>query len=372
MKIIIIGNADSGWVHTTIQNTIDLHSNEIYVLSYENKLYTTWYELNGVHVVLIPSYRVWKFKTWLASMLLRRNFRDLEFDLLIVHSVRKDYLIIAKHLMPQIKRKVAAFWGSDMFRADARMIKTNKRYLESYDGINITTDAMLEKFHEQYGTYFDEKINRARFGLFALDNLDNHLSAQVSEAYFPEIPRNKVIVAIGYNGNQAQQHHAVLREIERLDKKLLSEMHLVLRMTYGTTKEYIESVRNVLDTIPCTSTVLTDFFSDDESAALTCLTDVMIHAQTTDAMSAAILEHIYAGALVMNPTWISYRELENENSCDVKYSSFEELGSLLPRFIKKKEEILSPEDQEKHRRIVKEIASWENNRRKWECLYYGK
>ena len=302
---------------------------------------------------------------------MKKKLKNEKYDLLIVHFIRKDFLTIALHLMPLAKKSIAAFWGSDMFRASKNTVRFKRIGLKRFDHINITTDVMLERFFQDYGHAFDGKISRARFGINGLSILKSCLTKPAGSISLPDIPKEKIVVAVGYNGFQAQQHLLVINELKKLSKEALDRIHLVFRMTYGGNSEYIATIKNEAKQLGCTYTVYSEYLSDEASAALTCVTDVFIHAQKTDALSASMLEHLYAGALVFNPVWIPYQELQNQDVFYFKYRSFEELGQLLEKNLMKKEQLQSPVEPEKMRSYIEKLASWECLKEDWKKIYHA-
>ena len=73
----------------------------------------------------------------------------------------------------------------------------------------------------------------------------------------------------------------------------------------------------------------------EDVAKLRSATDIMIHGQTTDALSGSIREAVFAGAVLINPEWIKYREFERLGIEYIEYSSFDELSDVLEKIINK-------------------------------------
>jgi hypothetical protein len=57
--------------------------------------------------------------------------------------------------------------------------------------------------------------------------------------------------------------------------------------------------------------VLDTALSDREVAMLRCATDILIHVPISDVFSAAMLETLYAGGLLITGAWLPYSELRH-------------------------------------------------------------
>lgn len=372
MRMMIIGDANSIWIKSVIENTIDTQKNEVLLISYSNVKYRTWYEQQGISVILVPKNNYGKLHTLVSAYQLRKQLKNECFDRMLIYFVDRGSMIIGLSLKALAKECVAAFMGSDVFRAKKSTILFLKYALRKFDRINITTDAMLMQFRKDYGNFLDTKITRARFGINGLDYLKKNIS-NLNQSYgFPEIPRDKIVIAVGYNGHQAQQHLKVIDELKKFSQSELGQIHLIFRMTYGGNSEYVEGVKAEVQKLGCTYSFYTEYLSDEETALLTCLTDLLIHAQVTDALSACMMEHLYAGVQVFNPTWLSYLELQDPSVHYNKYRSFEEMGQLVRNNLIKKETYCKSIQLEQMRAHIEKLASWECLKSDWQKAYNGK
>ncbi len=106
---------------------------------------------------------------------------------------------------------------------------------------------------------------------------------------------------------------------------------------------------------------------EEQVSKLRVITDVFINPQVSDALSNAMLESLYTGALVLNGSWLKYSILDESGIVYYKYDSIEALGKALCSIIdcyesKKKETLFN-------KKKVYEISSWEYLRKKWLQLY---
>jgi len=150
-----------------------------------------------------------------------------------------------------------------------------------------------------------------------------------------------------------------------MDKEIWKDVCFVLPMTYGNIEDgYIDSIKVLLNKIGCEYQLITNFLSDIDVAKLRLATDVFIHAQTTDAFSASVLEYLFAGAVVINPKWISYEELRDLGIEYIEYSNFDELPEIIEQLLDSEINVF-----ESNRIKLESLSSWASVKEKWLALY---
>ncbi|MCR5340561.1 MAG: hypothetical protein K6E60_04365 [Saccharofermentans sp.] len=365
MKVLIIGNANSIWVKNVIEKTYLPFGDKVSVLSSSNDVFSEYYKEHKVKIL------EWRKRDSLKNFL--HDYRCLAkcYDIVQVHFVRGDSSSMGRINRLFSKRLILSFWGSDLFRAENADTRI-KRALNAASAITMSTPEMEEKFHHLYGDRYDSKIHRLGFGVKGLDVLQA-MKAERSDLlhkYF--IPENKVIISIGYNKSQAQQHVKVLDVIHSFSKDIQAKIHIVLRLTYGSCEPgYVEKIKCYLSKLDCTYSLFENYLSDEEFAELTILTDVFIHAQTSDAQSASVSEHLYAGCLVLNPSWIKYSNLKDKVFY-LSFNDFNDLGSLLSENIVSKAESPYKDLLKENSKRIYELCSWKTAVQKWRSVYSGK
>ena len=166
-----------------------------------------------------------------------------------------------------------------------------------------------------------------------------------------------------------QQHLKVLQEILKLPIEIRNKIHLVLRLTYGNgDDDYVSSIKQYVKNTECSSTILESFMTDKEVAEITAITDIFIHAQTTDARSASMCEHLYAKCLVVNPSWIKYSDLE-DSVFYLKFNSFDELPKIISNNLVNKNN--SPYKMKLYANTdaIYNLCSWDRFIPEWRKIY---
>ena len=112
------------------------------------------------------------------------------------------------------------------------------------------------------------------------------------------------------------------------------DIMLLLQLTYGDdAPAYVIEIEDALEKSGFEYKMFFDFMDSDESLRFRIASDIMIHAQPTDAFSASVREHLAAGSLVINPRRINYSEYKKAGIFYEEYDSAEELPAIIQSHI---------------------------------------
>ncbi len=124
-----------------------------------------------------------------------------------------------------------------------------------------------------------------------------------------------------------------------------------------------------LKDIECGYKIFTEFMDDTETMKLRTVTDLFIHAQRTDALSASVQEYLFAKKLLLNPSWIEYQEFKKMGIYYWEYHEFDELPKLLKKYVA----FGLQEDQKMrlkgNQELIAAYSSWESSSEEWKKLY---
>ena len=378
-RYVIVGNPDTIWVKKYIEKIL-IPENEysIWIVdlgSHIKGLFSSFYLNNHISVIRIPKSKVDMipfFGTWIYVHVVARHVRK-ELNPFVVHAhfITWQSICILALLKNRRNRVVASYWGSDILRETKRKLRLCKIWMRKVDKISLTTSEMRHRFNEIYGNRYNEKISSPFFGVNGYDALRN--MKHESNAHKSEygISPNAQTITIGYNGSRAQQHIKALEAVGRLGADLQSNIFVIVPMTYGVSElSYIDEIKEYLNSMKIMGyKILIDYMNDYESAILKCVTDIFIHAQLSDALSASIQEFLYAEKIVLNPKWIKYKELEDNGIYFMKYESFETLDSCICESIKYLFNGELKGKLQKNREILNMSTSWEAVAPGWRKLY---
>ena len=264
------------------------------------------------------------------------------------------------------------YWGSDLFR-NKLASRDNAQLLQKAKAITFMSDSLYNHFRNIYGTKYDNKLHTIDFGVSCYDNIEK---IQKDKNYrnkcksFYELPFNRIVIAMGYNGSPGQQHLEMLKSFGMLPKQIQEKCCLVIQYSYRKTKDndYYRTIREKLDELHCEWKIIDHFLNDEEVSRLRCATDIFIHAQLTDALSASMLEYLYAGALVLNGKWLDYEALAKNHIFYLTFTNFEELTTILKTVLGEN----SPSEvyaTDQNKKILYAMNSWNAVKKSWLNLY---
>ena len=96
-------------------------------------------------------------------------------------------------------------------------------------------------------------------------------------------------------------------------------------MTYGVTnQDNKQKVIDLLKSLNVDFLLLDQFLSEEEWANYILSTDIFIHMQVSDAFSSSITEHLLLGHVLINGSWLHYKDLD-DNGVYYILSDFENL-----------------------------------------------
>ncbi len=372
MRVLVMGS-DGNYGKEFVEYCLLPHKDEIYRLIFgKNLVFANFYRKNKVHVVT-PAKEAFGVRKYYRYLKAAWRLRKEKFDLIFICYVDPVGLLLNFLIKTEKTKSIACFWGDDVNSVPRKTVLIEKLLFPRVDVFNFYTKTLRRTFLDKFGKIFPQKETQIRYGLSLLPVMDCVLASGENFRNSMELPQEKVLVAVGYNSAAVQQHLKVLEQIGRLPLSVRERLHIVLCMTYGTgdasyDASYVQKVREMCNSLDCTYTMYQERLNERDKARLTLATDIFIHAQVVDCFSGTIQEHLYAGVLVVNPTWIFYDALKEKNVFYLEYSAFDELPELLAKHFCRKEEMPCDKFLRDNRMKIREIASWENIVPLWDAL----
>ncbi len=371
-RVTIVANADSFWTQRYIKNVSLPLGHRISLVSASNEKYKEFYAENNISVLTTEN-KSNKLGHKINALMTRINtvnaIKNTDPELVVVHYAY-NYIL---QVLPLIQRKtktIITYWGSDLLRSSTETLLKVKKAVKKADCLVAVTEDVRAKVYEVYGSEAGNKTKIIDMGVSAFSSIDKKRNkAQESKQVIAGQNAGKTIITIGYNAGRAQQHDKILRQLSTLTENEKNSVYLVLPMTYQREdKKYLDQVDDLLLNIGIDYIILRDFMNDDEIADLCLATDIFINAQITDALSSSMLEHIYAGSVVINGKWLKYSFLEENQIHCYTFENLEDLKLVL-------RQAMNDVSQGKHDlienncRMLNEKLSWETSRKKWEQVY---
>lgn len=386
MNILVIGDSNSTFMRDYCKNLFVNKVNvRVCILSYTDNLkYNSLYKEWGIEVIYVRPYieKCSISKTNIFSILIKKAKeirRDISFnsriDIMHVHYVDPNILIYLTLLWIFSKRRIMTFWGSDILRIKKENIKLLFPFLYTASNISFMIPEQYRYFCEIFGKRFEKKTKIIDMGNSILNYIDKLRSEDSREICKNEfgISKDKIVIHIGYNKTEEQQHINILKQICALPNILTKRCKFVLPWGYGSdnSEEYEARIKKILQDNPAVNfEFINNFFEGESLAKFRMTSDIFIYGQTTDAMSDSCVEYIYSGSYFLCPTrlWGNYAIISDLSEKCLRYEEFEQLGDILISLLENDinfDNFINKEVSE----VIKREKTWENLVPKWEKLY---
>ncbi len=227
---------------------------------------------------------------------------------------------------------IQTFWGSDIYRIKSWMVhEIQKETLNNSDIITTGTPEMRFALLNRYGPGLSEKIRNVKLihndtYYQLVDRFSVNLEWQGEFKKSWGIPENKIIVLFGHNAHRENNHLKFIEVLEKLPAEIVSSLHIIFPLTYGNPKkDHINIIKEKTAKIATSFTFVEEFMDWEALAKLKLISQVYIHAPTTDALSSYLTEYFYANNLAIVGGWLPYKTFTNMG---LKYLEFEDFGML--------------------------------------------
>lgn len=368
-RIVLIGNANSTFIKGYIKYVLIKFNCSITLITETNTLFKDFYLQYGVNVIVIRDdsiiEKIKGLRTVRYILKVCKTLRNVKCDLIIVHSAWCYLLYVLPYLELQSKL-VLTFWGSDLLRTPKKRLLLAKKAIMISDRIVVLTKEMYVAFLKIFGQEFSNKIEIIDFGVSVFDIIDSIENSNFSKKEFLGVECEKgLVITVGYNASEQQQHIKVTKELSKIDKNIKKNIFILYPMTYPEVRNhYREEVAQVAHNNCFKFLILKDYLDEFNIAKLCCVTDIFIHAQTTDALSTSMLEQIYSGSIVLNGQWLKYDFLDQ---IGVKFERFKmnELADMVEDIITKEHAV----DKVHNKKVLKENCSWDKCFLLWKKLF---
>lgn len=378
MKVLLIGNREHQLLFNLINEIkndrkdilFDIFSQDSNSINKENrKYYNDIINLNLPDVLLKN-----RFVRGISKQIIFRNkLKNLlrrKYDYIHIHYIEDIILRDVDFFINNLKTTlIISVWGSDFLRASDTKREQMRKLFRLCDKITISNALVIEAFKNYYkGEEFCNKIVMLKFFVKPLNDLivdydeKKHFIAKQELG----IDTSKVVLTIGYNASRMQQHLLIFKELFNNSKitSLKDNLHLVLPLTYPKDKEYIESLKNILDKSGFSYSIFTEFLSNEELLTLRYSSDIFVQLQTTDMLSGSMLEYLALGNLVVTGNWLPYSELLDNG---ISFNSIDSISELPKEILKVN--LLNLNKIVKNKKAVEFVFGREELINKWIQVY---
>lgn len=371
IRVLLIGNPASIHVFNYVKNVLCYEGYDITIFNYNGVNvgvrddYSAFYTNHNVK--LIEGYKPVDFWKWGYRKYVKKTERLLEslgqFDVLHEHYV-KDYIApVIYQLRYLYGRIVLTYYGSDLYRTNIVRRFLTLPSLFAAHRITLISDDMMDSFKSALlFNRFSKKCSVVDFGNMFYDrinSLDNKKEdCKKSLGFEP----NTLLITVGYVGRPQMQQYETIEALTNDNRFPYKKVQFAIP-AYGMSNDDYDKIQKLAQNRGMSIMLFRDFMGEEEVSKLRVATDIFIHAQTTDALSCAMLEHLFAGSIVVNGAWLRYGTLAKNKVYYRSFDSFRTLSDELLAVINNINEGYCKASY--NRDIISHISSWESLRPFW-------
>ncbi len=373
-SILLVSLNSFHFIQEYIANVLDCSAFDIQFLTFKANLNEEiWKEKKvTVHTLKKDGEKKLKIILMLPFRLLKIRREIKHVDIIHYHYIDYKFTHLVNFFIRNIATKtILSFWGSDLLRQSKRTVLSYTKLFRRASKINVMNIEMFNKFQEYTNNMYTNKLVPLDFGDSTLDfildaeksNNKNDWKIQYS------VPDGKICVHLGYNGIPSQQHIKLLECLVKCVDSVKNQIHIIVPFSYGCFDDnYRNQVKKSLESSGISFYMNERFLSQKEIAEFRLTADIFLYGQTTDAVSASMIEYLASGTTVIKPSWLVYSELTDNGITMLEYKDFMELTSFFENSILNKS--YKNIDTQKNRSIVLNLKSWNVLKDKWLEMYY--
>lgn len=369
MRIVLLGNADSLWMKEYIENILFFDGVEIIIISRENTLFREWYNEQNIEVFTCGTGILNNFPIAYNWICFNKSVckKIGRFDVLHVQYLDIVLLVRCIWLIAYAKETIYTYWGSDLLRSSRLSKILFYPFLKKAKFITLMSNEMKKKFNIIYKNrlnYNSIVLDFGNPGYKMIRQYAKKMTKDQCKKYW-RIDESQFVVPIGYNAIPEQQHIKIIEQLGKVPYFILKKYTFILHFGYGNTDEkYLSEIRNAVKGYRLNCVIIDRFLNMNEIAILRLCADAFLYGQTTDALSGSVLEYLYAGSILVKPSWLDYSILDNMNIHYIEYNEFDEIPDIMCSLY-----TYSIENTDNIRQKLWEFNSWEALLSKWRELY---
>jgi glycosyltransferase involved in cell wall biosynthesis len=290
-----------------------------------------------------------------------------KYDIIHIHFLAPFYGLIANQIRTKCDKLIVTIWGSDYYRTSQEEKQIQKNIFQIADNINFGNENTLVDFDNFCNKAYSDKLSICRFGLIQLDYIKASRNVEKIELKkLLGLPKDSIIITCGYNASPAQNHMSIIDSILKIRNQLPANCYFLFPMTYGD-KNLVFSVRERLKECGINHKIYDEFLSEEDTAILRLVSDIMIQVQTTDQLSGSMQEYLYADNLVITGSWLPYSVFKNKGIYFIEVDRVQDVGDKLVHSVRNLHKLKNKCSQNKE--VIWNMTSWEKAINNWINVY---
>lgn len=361
MKILIATAWDSSWPYLPEMRE------EFHKLGAHTDVFDVD-EIGPLPLAAKVAFRAPRLRQPVVTTLLKRRLASLptDYDGINIHFAAPIYRHLARQLKKRGKRLVTSIWGSDFLRASPEALEDLGRTLSASDVVTTNNPEirlrLIGRFPEIEG-----KLRIVPFGMRSLDVIMRLRKAEMQEDSRRRLnlPLDKSIVTLGYNGCRQQQHGTMIDGLAALTLQARARLFGLVPMTYPDDAVYQDEIEARMKAAGIDFAILRGKLDMEDICRVRLVSDYAINMQTTDSLSASIQEHMFAGTNMIVGDWLPYGVFEAMGVPVRRVGDARDITTALEAAGPDRKTAGSPPYADR----IYEHSSWRSNIDKWMDLY---
>lgn len=193
-----------------------------------------------------------------------------------------------------------SLWGSDVLKVSGFRRAVLGFMMRHSSAISVASSSMADLVIDSYG------CARAKIYVapFCIPQIEEYLKDGVIVRHCTN--QQFINVLCGTNGSDNQQFPGIVSAINALSASVFSSARFLFHMGYGGDK-----TRFVSESVTRDAVIAFDnnFYQGSDLLEFRRTIQVLIQVQKTDQLSAAMIEHLALGAVVITGSWLPYKGL---------------------------------------------------------------
>lgn len=213
-----------------------------------------------------------------------------------------------------------SLWGSDFLKVYGLRRRILQYMIRNCSSLSVASRTMAEIVVSSVGLDHE----RVYVAPFRIPHIESFLSAGASVNHLDG--DGAITVLCGTNGSENQQFPSIVNAINLSSAIVRQKAVFLFHMAYGGDKtEYI------LGAVIPSAVVKFDygFYSGADLIGFRRTAQVLVQIQKTDQLSAAMIEHLALGAVVITGSWLPYNDLLDSGVYMYLINDAEELGHAI-------------------------------------------
>jgi len=370
MRILIIGDLSSIWLEKLLSRLIPLTNHSFFILDVFRGQFIPAGRLNEAMPIPLPQKGIQKkiFHTLAALKSIMILLFHPKYDIIHIHFANPLLYYFLSLFRLKSCRIMVSLYGSDFYKLSPKQYRHQAAIYRHAEEITFTSHQMGADFLKQFNA-LHHKITICRFGLSILEEIERVKAAHVQVKTRMGLPDNRIILCIGHSANIREQHVEIITRLKKLPDSIKDRMFAILPFTYNSFTSLFEKVDHSMKSSGIQYKILTDRLSDHDVAAMRLSSDIMLNLPSTDQMTAAMLETLYAGGMVITGTWLPYDKLDAAQVSYIKIQEMDELPGILEEVFNQLSMKKPVVDGFHNKEVIGALFDWKDCIQDWVQLY---